>query len=57
MKAAERAEAHGINLVLFREPDFGNVATCFCTEAISGDLRKVFANYPLWKEKELCLNS
>lgn len=57
IKAKERVEARGVNLILFREPDLKNEATCFCTEPIGGDLRKVFSNYPLWKEKELCMSS
>lgn len=57
LQAKDRAELRDIRLVLFREPDFGNIATCLCTEPLDGEKRKVFSSYPLWKEKELCLNS
>lgn len=57
LAANERAELRDISTVLFREPDFGNIATCLCTEPLDGEKRKVFSSYPLWKEKELCLNS
>ena len=50
LKAHARAEDRGIRTVLFREPDFANVATGFCTEPIHGNRRKIFSEYPLWKE-------
>lgn len=56
LRAKERAELRGIQLVLFREPDFGDIATCLCTEPIAGEKRKVFSSYPLWKE-EPCLQT
>jgi hypothetical protein len=54
LAAQERAESRDIRTVLFREPDFGDIATSLCTEPIRGEKRKVFSSYPLWKEKELC---
>ena len=56
LAAQERAELRGIRTVLFREPDFGDIATALCTEPIGDEERKVFSSYPLWKEPEPCLN-
>ena len=50
LEARERLEDRGIDAILFREPDRGNEATAICTEPISGNRRKIFSKYSLWKE-------
>ena len=56
LETNKRAKLRNIRTVLFREPDFDNIATCLCTEPIGGEKRKIFSSYPLWKEKQPCLN-
>lgn len=40
---------NGIRQYLFTESDLGDQATAFATEPISGEKRKVFRKFPLWK--------
>lgn len=47
--SAATCELRGIRKYLFVEDDFGNQATAFATEPISGERRKAFKNFTLWK--------
>lgn len=46
--AAADCSLRGIRLYLFEEDDFGNQATAFATEPISGEARRAFRKFPLW---------
>lgn len=46
--AAATISLKGIKKHLFVEDDFGNQATAFATEPISGEKRRAFKNLPLW---------
>lgn len=46
--AAEACSLNGIRNYVFEEDDFGNQATAFATEPISGSMRKFFKKLPLW---------
>ena len=47
-RAAANCSLRGIKTYVFEEDDFGNQATSFATEPISGDVRKAFKKFPLW---------
>lgn len=47
--AAGVCNLKGIRRYLFIEPDMDGQATAFATEPISGEKRKVFRKFPLWK--------
>jgi hypothetical protein len=49
LKAQRQIERRGIKTVLFREPDIGDQATALATEPISGQDRKFFSRYKLWR--------
>jgi len=46
--AAANCSLRGIRHYLWVEDDFGDQATAFATEPISGDARKAFKKFPLW---------
>lgn len=46
--AAATTSLRGIRQYMFVEDDFGNQATAFATEPISGDARRAFKKFPLW---------
>lgn len=48
-RAAAACGMNGIRQYLFTESDLGDQATAFATEPISGEKRKVFRKFPLWK--------
>jgi hypothetical protein len=48
-RARDRLESFGIRFKTFTEPDLGNQMTALATEAIHGDLRRVFRKYQLLK--------
>jgi hypothetical protein len=45
---AENATRQGIRNYMFEEDDFGNQATAFATEPITGGARRFFRKLPLW---------
>jgi hypothetical protein len=47
--AAATCGLKGISQYLFIEDDFGYQATAFATEPLSGEKRKAFKKFPLWK--------
>lgn len=47
--AATVCGLNGIRHYLFIENDLGDQATAFATEPISGETRKAFKKFPLWK--------
>lgn len=47
-RAAAACSLKGIRNYLFEEDDFGDQATAFATEPISGEARKAFKKFPLW---------
>lgn len=47
--AAALSCLNGIRQYLFTESDLDNQATAFATEPISGEQRRVFRKFPLWK--------
>jgi hypothetical protein len=47
--AAATCGLKGIRQYLFIEDDFGYQATAFATEPVSGEKRKAFKKFPLWK--------
>lgn len=47
--AAAACSLNGIRQYLFIENDLGDQATAFATEPISGEQRKAFKKFPLWK--------
>lgn len=49
LRAALALASEHVTVYPFIEPDLGNQMTAFASEPLSGRLRKVFANYPLWK--------
>lgn len=49
LKAMDRIEAHGVRVVLFREPDLNGEATALATEPIPSSERRKLCKYPLWK--------
>lgn len=46
--AAATCSLRGIRQYLFLEDDFGDQATAFATEPISGEARRTFRKLPLW---------
>lgn len=48
-RAAAACELNGIRQYLFTESDLQDQATAFATEPISGEKRKAFKKFPLWK--------
>ena len=48
-QAAVVSSLKGIRNYLFCEPDLDGQATAFATEPISGEMRKAFKKFPLWK--------
>jgi hypothetical protein len=48
-QAAAACSLKGIRQYLFQERDLGDQATAFATEPISGEKRKAFKKFPLWK--------
>ncbi len=50
-KAHAHVESHGINTVMFSEPDYDYGHTAFATQAVLEDQRHVFKKYNLWKPK------
>lgn len=46
--AAVNCSRQGIRNYLFLEDDFGNQATAFATEPITGEARRTFRKFPLW---------
>ena len=47
--AANICSLNGIRQYLFIEDDLGDQATALATEPISGEKRKAFKKFPLWK--------
>lgn len=47
--AAAACGVKGIRQYLFIESDLNDQATAFATEPISGEKRKAFKKFPLWK--------
>jgi hypothetical protein len=47
--AAATCGLKGIRQYLFIEDDLGYQATAFATEPLSGEKRKAFKKFPLWK--------
>lgn len=47
--AAATCGLKGVRQYLFIESDLGHQATAFATEPISGEKRKAFKKFPLWK--------
>lgn len=47
-RAAASCSLKGIRNYVFVEDDFGDQATAFATEPISGETRKAFKKFPLW---------
>jgi hypothetical protein len=45
---ADQTALQGIRNYLFEEDDFGDEATAFCTEPITGEARRFFRKLPLW---------
>lgn len=54
LQTAAKLEARGIRFTLFREPDIDNQATALATEPLSGNVRKFFSKWKLWKGGEIC---
>lgn len=48
-QAAAACSLNGIRQYLFIESDLDNQATAFATEPISGEQRRAFRKFPLWK--------
>lgn len=48
-QAAALSSLSGIRQYLFIESDLDNQATAFATEPISGEQRRAFRKFPLWK--------
>lgn len=48
-----RIQAAGITAYLFTEPDMQDAATALCTAPITGDARRLFRRYSLWRPKEV----
>lgn len=48
-RAAAACSLNGIRQYLFQESDLDDQATAFATEPISGEQRRVFRKFPLWK--------
>lgn len=48
-QAAAACSLKGIRQYLFIESDLGDQATAFATEPVSGEQRRAFRKFPLWK--------
>ena len=55
-RAAGLCDLKGIRHYLFLESDLEGQATAFATEPISGEIRKTFKKFNLWKEPKLELS-
>lgn len=50
IEAVHRLERKRVDHVLFTEPDMGHEATALATAPVNGNTRRIFSNYPLWRE-------
>lgn len=55
--AARRLQEHGIDHHMFFEPDFGMGHSALATRPVSGNERKLFRHWPLWRESTAALRA